>query len=142
MSKLMEIVPTPESAIIPRVLVQVHRALDEHLSGSGQSARQFARTLVTGASEDTAIGPPPQLAHGEYASRGTPTDDRPKAPDRELAGTSRSNSADTPVTPVSHPTAEIEDRLSSNPQGRWKAPLAMVILLIGAATAIYVFFFS
>lgn len=147
MSKLMEITPSPESAVVPRVLVHLHRALDECFPESPDGNRQFTKTLVTGPSEDTAIGIP---AHAAPEPPPTATAPSPppvaKPPPQAAPQASASPSpsgmeSQTPVAPVSMPTAELERELGGGADSRWKGPLAVVVLLAGAAALIYVFFF-
>lgn len=148
MSKLHEITPSPESAIVPRILVGVHRALDEHLPHTGDSSRQFARTLATGPSEDTAIGAVPEGALAPASSSGPPSSTMEGLPgaatNTPLPAVAKGPEQARPAF-SSEPTAPLSQELPldfASPRDRvsWLSLVAAVVLLGGLAAVIYVFF--
>ncbi len=87
MSKILEFEPVEEAVIIPRILIDVHQAIDEAFPLSAPAPSRFAKTAVFGNEETTANklvpqadqgpaeAPPPRAGDGEelYAD-----DDRAK----------------------------------------------------------------
>ena len=55
MSRILEFTPSQEEAMVSRVLVLVHQAMDEHLPHAGQANRQFTKTVFSQDEENTAI---------------------------------------------------------------------------------------
>lgn len=65
MNRIFEFTPTQESVLVSRVLVAVHKAVDENFPGALQTSRQFTKTVFSDSpGESTAIDrvvplPPP-----------------------------------------------------------------------------------
>jgi hypothetical protein len=55
MSRILEFTPSQEEALVSRVLVLVHQAMDDHLPHAGQANRQFTKTVFNQDAENTAI---------------------------------------------------------------------------------------
>jgi len=59
MNRIFELTPTQESVLVSRVLVSLHKAVDEHFPGTLQANRQFTKTVFSDAAgESTAIDRP------------------------------------------------------------------------------------
>lgn len=58
MSRILEFTPSQEEAVIARVLVLVHQAVDEHFPAAEGPGRQFTKTVFSDDGERTAIGRP------------------------------------------------------------------------------------
>ncbi len=82
MTKILEFTPSQEDAITARVLVMVHRAVDQHFPNTTQPSRQFTKTVFSDDQETTAIRsiaapadpdnvPPPPPAPPPPASQAT-----------------------------------------------------------------------
>ena len=54
MSRILDFTPSQEEAVVARVLVLVHQAMDEHLPYAGQANRQFTKTIFSGSDERTS----------------------------------------------------------------------------------------
>jgi hypothetical protein len=65
LNRIFEFTPTQESVLVSRVLVSVHKAVDENFPGALQTSRQFTKTVFSdNPGESTAIDrvvplPPP-----------------------------------------------------------------------------------
>ena len=55
MSRILEFTPSQEEALVSRVLVLAHQAMDDHLPHAGQANRQFIKTVFSQDAENTAI---------------------------------------------------------------------------------------
>ncbi|MCX6106625.1 MAG: hypothetical protein NTY08_12415 [Proteobacteria bacterium] len=55
MSRILEFTPSQEEALVSRVLVLVHQAMDDHLPHAGQANRRFTKTVFNQDAENTAI---------------------------------------------------------------------------------------
>ena len=53
MRKVVEFSPAPDSVIIPRVLVLVHKAIDENFPNAKPTSRKFSKTVFSDADEPT-----------------------------------------------------------------------------------------
>ena len=53
MRKVIEFSPSTDSVIIPRVLVLVHKAIDENFPNAQPASRKFAKTVFSDADEPT-----------------------------------------------------------------------------------------
>jgi hypothetical protein len=71
MNRIFEYNPAPEGAIVSRVLIAVHKAIDEQFPGAIKASRQFTKTVFSDTSESTAadripgVPPPPPAAVGK-----------------------------------------------------------------------------
>lgn len=64
MSKILEFEPVEEAVIIPRILIDVHQAIDEAFPLSAPAPSRFAKTAVFGSEETTANKLMPQSDSG------------------------------------------------------------------------------
>lgn len=55
MNRILEFTPSQEEAVVARVLVLVHQAVDEHFPAIAQANRQFTKTVFSGEGESTSI---------------------------------------------------------------------------------------
>jgi hypothetical protein len=55
MNRILEFTPSQEEAVVARVLVLVHQAVDEHFPAVAQANRQFTKTVFSGEGESTSI---------------------------------------------------------------------------------------
>lgn len=72
MSRILEFTPSQEEAIVSRVLVLVHQAMDDHLPHAGQANRQFTKTVFSQDAENTAISPAALRDDGESKDPASP----------------------------------------------------------------------
>jgi hypothetical protein len=63
MNRILEFSPSPEEAVVSRILVLVHQTVDECFPAVAQQNRQFTKTLFSDG-ERTAIGNPSDAASG------------------------------------------------------------------------------
>ena len=64
MSRILEFTPSQEEALVSRVLVLVHQAMDDHLPHAAQANRQFTKTVFNQDAENTAISMAAQQEEG------------------------------------------------------------------------------
>ena len=67
MNRILEFSPSQEEAVVARILVLVHQAVDQHFPSAEQANRQFTKTVFSGEGEQTA------------GVRAAPDDDAPKS---------------------------------------------------------------
>ena len=60
-NRILEFTPSQEEAVVARILVLVHQAVDEHFPSAEKATRQFTKTVFSDDSERTAIGSLPVL---------------------------------------------------------------------------------
>ncbi len=56
-NRILEFTPSQEEAIVARVLVLVHQAVDEHFPSAEKATRQFTKTVFSDDGENTKVGP-------------------------------------------------------------------------------------
>lgn len=56
-NRILEFTPSQEEAIVARVLVLVHQAVDEHFPSAEKATRQFTKTVFSEDGESTKTGP-------------------------------------------------------------------------------------
>lgn len=76
MNRTFEFTPSPEEALVSRILVLVHKAVDENFPAIAQANRQFTKTLFSDDTERTAIGSTPDLAPAFAGEEDTASDNR------------------------------------------------------------------
>lgn len=54
MNRILEFSPSQEEAVVARILVLVHQAVDTHFPAAAQATRQFTKTVFSGEGESTA----------------------------------------------------------------------------------------
>ena len=54
MNRILEFSPSQEEAVVARILVLVHQAVDTHFPAAEQATRQFTKTVFSGEGESTA----------------------------------------------------------------------------------------
>ena len=96
MNRILEFSPSQEEAVVSRILVLVHQAMDEHLPSAGQATRQFTKTVF---SEQGGESTSPLRLPGDTDTAGNAA--QPSDPPR---GASFAESEDT--SPVGRPTSE------------------------------------
>lgn len=58
-NRILEFTPSQEEAVVSRVLVLVHQAVDESFPGVEKAGRQFTKTVFSAEGESTALSPTP-----------------------------------------------------------------------------------
>jgi hypothetical protein len=54
MNRILEFTPSQEEAVVSRILVLVHQAVDDHFPTAGHANRQFTKTVFSAEGEPTA----------------------------------------------------------------------------------------
>ncbi|MEN9834885.1 MAG: hypothetical protein RL011_1078 [Pseudomonadota bacterium] len=70
MSRILDFTFSPEEAVVSRVLILVHRAVDEHLPYAQEASRQFTKTVYSSDNDSNGVAalgsdevpPPPSPA--------------------------------------------------------------------------------
>ena len=158
MNRLLEYSPATEEAVVSRILVQIHKAVDEHFPSARQANRQFTKTVFSEDTESTALnrmGFPagtPAGADDDTAEKfpAIPTADTApgqiaEAADRDTDPSNKAQEASRPPSYISQldPT---RDALESQPASKLAAsalgdldeperPDWLSITLIGASVA-------
>ena len=117
MTKILEFTPSQEDAVTARILVMVHRAVDQHFPHTTQPSRQFTKTVFSDDQETTAI--------------------------RSISSTPE---PETPLTPVVDPTvsaprrtpSEVEEYELPNLERDWYSVGATILLIVGLGALAYV----
>lgn len=63
-NRILEFTPSQEEAVVSRVLVLVHQAVDESFPGVEKAGRQFTKTVFSAEGESTALSPTPSGTFG------------------------------------------------------------------------------
>lgn len=86
MNRILEFSPSQEEAVVARILVLVHQAVDEHFPSAEQATRQFTKTVFSGEGERTAgVRAAPDSGHdgSQFGSdEATSPDGRPSEGER------------------------------------------------------------
>ena len=124
-NRILEFTPSQEEAIVARILVLLHQAVDEHFPAAEKATRQFTKTVFSDDGERTALGAPGEAAaHGFGNEEKTGPGDRPPegsaagghAPPRDLPSHGASGHAEArPGKPPGPPTAHVPAPPSSAP---------------------------
>jgi hypothetical protein len=78
MNRILEFSPSPEEAVVSRILVLVHQTVDECFPAVAQANRQFTKTLFSDG-ERTAIGNPEGTSAAFAQEEDTASDNKPPA---------------------------------------------------------------
>ena len=54
-NRFLDFTPSQEEAVVSRVLVLVHQAIDENFPGVEKAGRQFTKTIFSNEGESTAL---------------------------------------------------------------------------------------
>ena len=55
MSRILEFQPEDEQMVVSRLLLELHKAIDQHFPNANPGGRQFTKTVLTNRSESTRI---------------------------------------------------------------------------------------
>lgn len=69
MSRILDFTYSPEEAVVSRVLILVHRAVDDYLPFAQEANRQFTKTVFS--SENDAAGTVKILGHDDIPPTGS-----------------------------------------------------------------------
>lgn len=119
-NRILEFTPSQEEAIVARILVLLHQAVDEHFPSAEKATRQFTKTVFSeDGSERTAIGSLPseggfgneeKTGPGERPPDVLPGVHVPPPPPRDLVGASAVISTQpvgrVPSPPSNQPSAK------------------------------------
>lgn len=84
MNRILEFSPSQEEAVVARILVLVHQAVDEHFPAAEQATRQFTKTVFSGEGERTAGVRAAPDGHDQFGSdEATSPDGRPSSSESE-----------------------------------------------------------
>lgn len=85
MNRILEFSPSQEEAVVARILVLVHQAVDTHFPSAEQANRQFTKTVFSGEGERTA-GVRAAPDDGEEAESAFGSDERTSPDGRTAPG--------------------------------------------------------
>lgn len=137
MSKILEFEPIEESVAVPRILIEVHQAIDAAFPDSTPAPSRFAKTAIFGNDEPTANKPLPTL---ENRNMGTTKSVEPPPP--VFPTTSKINSRGPAKLPSAVPSDTFEDSESSYKETaptKWSffiIPLSIIIFFVILAVAL------
>ena len=87
-NRILEFTPSHEEAVVARILVLLHRAVDDHFPAAEKANRQFTKTVFSDDRERTGIGPAPHESTAPLHSFGseeqTGPGERPPEPQASL----------------------------------------------------------
>lgn len=126
MSRLYEMEPAEETVVVSRILLHVHRAIDENFPGATPASREFSRTQFS-SEQSTAIVHP--------AASTTDEEPTPK-PKKERTLDFPDDQPETPpMSRIEAPEPSGLDAVEAQ-RRRWVAATAFAVLLIVAAVAL------
>jgi len=160
MNRIFEHTPASEGAIVSRVLVAIHQAIDEHFPGAIKASRQFTKTVFSDTAEHTAAdrvpGVPPPPVPGSPRNRADqPSASAPTSGFDALAREGRQEPGQfMPASSISRHSASEVRTLSTNLPSQfgndsdvktirsasadWAMRLTLVALVAGIVFLVYV----
>jgi len=114
MNRILEFSPSQEEAVVSRILVLVHQAVDEYLPSAEKAGRQFTKTVFSGEGERTGgvqaaplDGEAPRASAFALGEETSP-DGRPLPPSHSVPPPPAASSHSAPATqpPTTDPVAE------------------------------------
>ncbi len=167
MSRILDFTFSPEEAVVSRVLILVHRAVDDHLPYAQEAGRQFTKTVFSSDDDPTGLykvtvsdeaqipppppaTPPPPLPRISVAQKSEidpptsapiPPPPPPKA--RPKASGGRSSSKPQPISrtrpkSTNYAASEAYPVDSIINQPDWISRVTAFFLLLGIAVLVYV----
>lgn len=152
MSRILEISASQEEAVVSRVLLLVHQAIDEKFPNLQNSSRQFTKTVFSDDGENTAqhmlppeafaddgpnIPPPPDQNRGRRKSReavaAEPISERNKtaaSEKSEFGGTGNLSNSTRLGT-------DIESLKPDSPLSDWSTRITLALLIAGIVLLVY-----
>jgi len=103
-NRILEFTPSQEEAIVARILVLLHQAVDEHFPSAEKATRQFTKTVFSEEGERTALGAPTE-GQGFGNEEKTGPGERPPDPNVAHCPVIPPPPRDTPVSQAAHAAA-------------------------------------
>lgn len=140
MNRILDFNPDPEADVVDRVLVQLHKAIDENFPNTPSSSRKFTKTVFSEFSEETKIEKP-----------SAPADNLEIAP-----ATGQERTKEKPVTqkpskrPTTQPTTDIAqleyskvERLDGHglPMATFRRLIliGIIVIILASATGLWIY---
>lgn len=152
MSRILEICASQEEAIVSRVLLLVHQAIDEKFPNLQNSSRQFTKTVFSDDGESTAqhmlpaealtedrpnIPPPP--GEGRGRRKALPVDSPEVKSERKSAESSAEYSglSSSNLSNSTRLGTEIESLKPESPLSDWSTRITLALLIAGIILLVY-----
>ena len=155
MNRIFEYIPAQEAAIVSRVLISVHKAIDDHFPDAIKASRQFTKTVFSDTAESTAadrvpgVPPPPRdrIREGSEKDRAKPKKSTTSAfegntsgiqPASSISHHSKSNVQSLPPRRASHFGEESDVKTIRSSPADWAMRVTIVALIVGTGFLAYV----
>lgn len=104
-NRILEFTPSQEEAVVARILVLVHQAVDVHFPSAEKATRQFTKTVFSDDSERTAIGQVPTAENFGSEERTGPGNEAARDDDKGEVTLPPPPSRGRPTAPTPPPPA-------------------------------------
>lgn len=114
MNRIYELTPSPEESVIPRILLLVHQAVDEHFPAAEKAGRQFSKTVFSDELTEKTAGDRPAPPDDGFTIPTPPSSGISKASTSAVGSDNHGHTA-PPAIPPPPPAKSVEKKESTSP---------------------------